>query len=199
MKSSAKIFVEPEEKSSGYKLKRIFDENAGFAVMKSIQTTFQFIPITKTLSALFNDAAFENIYMNFNRTDDHECGNGVYKNFCCGNVYHSNEFFKSNPHAIQIRLFTDDFEPCDPLKSKKGLHKITAFYFQINNFPPNLLSKIDNIYLVALSDASDLKSDLADDQIVVESIVADLNILQSKARGPTHSNRHILRYIHTGR
>lgn len=171
-------FIQPEEMSSGYKLKRIYDENVGFAVMKSIQTTFQFIPITKTLTSLFSNDDFEETYMNFNIMHDHECGKGIYHNFCCGSVYGSSDFFNANPNAIQIRLFTDDFEPCDPLKSRAGVHKITAFYFQINNFPTRLLSKIDNIYLVALSDACDSKSELTDTQSVVEIIVADLKALE---------------------
>lgn len=178
--TTSRNFVGYEEKSTGYKFKRVYDENAGCFISKTIQTTFQFIPITKTLSALFVDPVFEDVYMNFNGSKSHDCIDGVYHNFCCGKVYRSSPFFASNPSAVQIRLFTDDFEPCDPLKSKAGVHKMTAFYFQINNLPSNLLSKTDNIYLVALSDASDSKNELADIENVIETVVADLKILASK-------------------
>lgn len=173
-------FVPPEEKSTGYTFKRVYDENAKCLVSKSFQTTFQFIPITKTLESLFNDAFFEETYMNNNKYKDHNCGNGNYTNFCCGKVYSSNTFFKSNPSAIQINLFTDDFEPCDPLKSKVGLHKMTAFYFQINNLPQKWLSKTNNIYLVALSDAKDVKNELADVENVINTIILDLKKLESQ-------------------
>lgn len=179
MKKSNK-FVEPEERSTGYKFKRIFDENAGCTLLKTVQTTFQFVPITKTLTALFSDTSFENAYMNFNTGKNHACEQGAYVDFCCGSAFKTNEFFTLNPLAIQIRLFTDDFEPCDPLKSKAGAHKITAFYFQINNFPKNQLSKTENIHLVALSDASDSKSELSDAQNVIETIIADLKTLETK-------------------
>lgn len=178
--SATHKFVESEEKSTGYKFKRVYDETAGCFISKTVQTTFQFVPITKTLSALFNDPVFEKVYMNFNSTRNHNCIEGVYHNFCCGKIYKSNPFFASNPYEVQIRLFTDDFEPCDPLKSKAGVHKTTAFYFQINNLPSNLLSKTDNIYLVALNDAGDSKNDLADVENVIETITADLKILESK-------------------
>lgn len=172
MKVSNK-FVEPEERSTGYKFKRVYDESAKCCLLKTVQTTFQFIPITKTLTALFSDSSFENAYINFNTKKTHAGGENIYFDFCCGSVYKTSEFFAQNPMAIQIRLFTDDFEPCDPLKSKAGVHKMTAFYFQINNFPKNLLSKTENIYLAALSDASDSKSELSDAQNVVETIIAD--------------------------
>lgn len=172
-------YVAPEERSTGFKIKRVFDEKADCMVSKSVQTTFQFVPISKTLAMLFNDPEFENLYMNFNEQNNHKCTEGIYKNFCCGEVYKSNEFFKTNPFAIQIRLFTDDFELCDPLKSKAGVHKTTAYYFQINNLPPNVLSKTENIPLVALSDAADSKNELADVDNVIKTIIADIKTIET--------------------
>lgn len=171
-------FVEPRELSTGFKIKRVFDENARCVVSKTVQTTFQFIPISETLTALFGSADFEQTYMNFNNQRDHTCDQERYTNFCCGDVYKSIDFFKANPLAIQLRLFTDDFEPCDPLKTKAGLHKITAFYFYINNLPSKFLSNLNNIYLVALSDASDAKNELADVEVVIETIIADLKLIE---------------------
>lgn len=172
-------FVEPEEKSTGYKFKRVYDEKVYCFVSKTVQTTFQHIPISKTLTALFSDPEFENFYINFNTNKDHICGDGVYHNFCCGEVCRSNPFFKQNPFAIQCRLFTDEFEPFDALKSKAGVRKVNAFYLQINNLPANLLSKTDNIFLVAMSDSSDSKNELADVENVIETIVADLKSIES--------------------
>lgn len=173
MKNVATKFIEPHEKSTGFKIKRVFDNTAKCVVSKSVQTTFQFIPISETLKALFSSTDFEETYTNFNSQRDHDCNQRAYSDFCCGDVYQSSDFFKMNPLAIQLRLFTDDFEPCDPLKSKAGVHKITAYYFIINNLPLKFQSNLKNIYLVALSDASDAKSDLADVEVVIETIVED--------------------------
>lgn len=189
--ASSNMFVQPEEKSTGYKFKHVYDEHAGCHISKPVQTTFQFIPISKTLTSLFSDSVFEDTYMTYNRNKEHICRERIYHNFCCGTIFKTSEFFKRNPLAIQIRLFTDDFEPCDPLKSKVGLHKTTAYYFQINNLPTNLLSKTGNIYLVALSDASDSKNELSDVNIVIETIVADIRSLESK--GIVTGNKHVLK------
>lgn len=64
-----------------------------------------------------------------------------------------------DPNVIQIQMSMDDFEICSPVKSKVTKHKICGIYFQIRNLPPNISSKIDNIYLVALATAFDLKND----------------------------------------
>lgn len=177
--TTSNMFVEPEEKSTGFKFKRVFDQKAGCAVSKSIQTTFQFVAPSKMCTALFSSAEFENAYIEYNTQMVRDYREGTYRCFSDGRTFKSNQFFQSNPLAIQMNLFTDDFEPCDPLKSRAGVHKITAFYFQIMNLPPKLLSKTDNIYLVALSDACDYKSDLCDVNTVLETILTDIRLIET--------------------
>lgn len=153
----SRMYVEPVEMSSGFDFVTKIDKNSGESIRSTIQRTFQYVSPLKTLKALFSDEEFVGIYMNFNQNDKHKCKEGVFERFCCGHIYQSNDFFKSNPLALQLKLFVDDFEPCDALKSKAGKHKTTAYYMQINNLPQRHLSKVNSIYLVALSDASDAK------------------------------------------
>lgn len=143
-----KLFVEPTAMSSGFEFVTKIDINTGKPIRSTVQRTFQYVSVIKTLTALFGDDKFEQIYLNFNTTNDHICQEGVFKRFCCGEVFRKSDFFKSNPMAIQIKLFVDDVEPCNALKSKAGKHKISAFYLQINNLPQKFLSKVNSIYLV---------------------------------------------------
>lgn len=80
--------------------------------------------------------------------------------------------------AIQLKLFIDDFEPCAALKSRVGKHKTTGIYVQINNMPQQYLSKVNNIYLLALCDASDAKNEYTNANNVIETIVNEINQLQ---------------------
>ncbi|XP_055308672.1 uncharacterized protein LOC129572687 [Sitodiplosis mosellana] len=120
------------------------------------------------------------MYVNFNTTSDHQCEEGLYKRFCCGDVYKKSDFFEANPMAVQLKLFTDDVEPCSALKSKAGKHKVCAFYLQIDNLPPKYLSKVNSIYLVALCDSSDSKGEYTNADNVVETIVKDIKELETK-------------------
>lgn len=171
--------VEVDEVSSGYRWERTIDKNTGNVISKTVQSTFQLVPISKTLKALFSYPQFEQFYMKFNENKVHICEEGVYRSFCCGNIYEKNEFLKSNPLAIQIRLFTDDFDPCDALKSKAGIHKMTTYYFDIRNLPPQVLSKIGNIHLVALSDAIDSKNECSNTNNVLEVILNDIKFIET--------------------
>lgn len=61
-----------------------------------------------------------------------------------------------------MRLFfsgMDDFQPCNPLKSKTLLNKMLGIYGSIRNIPVQLQSKLYNIFLVALVASEDLKCD----------------------------------------
>lgn len=69
--------------------------------------------------------------MKYNDDDEHECTPDVYERACCGTNYQQNPVFSMNKRSIQLQIFSDEFEPCDPLKTKAGIHKTTAFYFQI--------------------------------------------------------------------
>lgn len=176
MKSS-ESYVEPVEMSSGFKYINVIDKVSGKMVRKTKQCTFQFIPPRKTLTSLFSNEEIEKIYVQYNQY--HQCKEGSYERFCCGSVFQNNAFFTENPMAIQVKIFVDDFEPCNALKSKAGMHKITAFYGQINNFPSEFSSKLDHIFLIALCDASDSKSELTDTNNVIETIKNDLKLLES--------------------
>lgn len=179
MKKS-KLYVAPLAMSSGFEFVTKIDDNSGQPIRTTVQRTFQYVSIIKTLTALFGDEEFEQMYVTFNASGDHQCQEGVYKRFCCGNVFQKSVFFKTNPMAIQIKLFTDDVEPCSALKSKAGIHKISAFYLQINNLPQQFLSKVNSIYLVALCDSSDSKNEYTNADNVMEIIVKDIQELETK-------------------
>lgn len=177
MKKS-KMYVEPVEMSSGFEFVTAIDENSGKSIRSTVQRTFQYVPLLKTLESLFSDVCFEKLYIDYNKSDKHRCKDGVYERFCCGSVYQNNDFFKLNPMAIQLKVFVDDFEPCDALKSRSGKHKTTGFYLQINNLPKKFESKVATIYLLALCDASDSKTEYANTDNVLETIVKDIHVLE---------------------
>lgn len=113
------------------------------------------------------------------RDKEHICKDGVYRDYCCGSNFKENEFFRNNPTALKIQIYTDDFEPCDALKSKAGKHKKCAFYMIIRNMPRKLQSKLCNIFLIAVADSIDLKSDSASFENIIEVITDDLKLLET--------------------
>lgn len=80
--------------------------------------------------------------------------------------------------TIQIEIFFDDFEICNPLGSKTLSHKIGGFYFSICNLPPHFNSNLNNIHLLALCYSEDIKNFGINS--VLEVIVKDLRILETE-------------------
>lgn len=187
MKQSV-AYVEPEEKAIGIKCRLHTDKKTGKSSRKTVQSTFHYISIIKQLKSIFANAAFHQLYTNHNSTKNHECIDGTYRDFCCGKNYQEKDFFSSNPHAVQIQLFTDDFEPCDALKSRAGVHKICAFYFQIRNLPTRLLSRLDNIHIVALCNTEYLKNEYVDLNNILENIVKEIKTLETDGIEMTGEN-----------
>lgn len=154
---------------------------------KLIQTKYSFIPITGTIRSLFLCSAFEEMYIKYNLEQKHKCQEGVFEDFCCGSVWKKHKVFES-PLSVQIQLAIDDFEPCDPLKSKAGNQKTCGIYFEIRNIPPEYRSKLDFRFLVALVRSIDLKENEADFDVVAKQIVNDL---QKLATDGVVMNQHL--------
>lgn len=152
-----KNYVEPIEMAVGQKWKTKHDLQSHLPDYTLAQTTFQYIPILKTLQSLFSQDEFKQIYFQYNSNESHVCADGVYERFCCSEIAKNSELFSDN-NAIRIRVATDDVDLCDANKSKKTIHKLTAVYFTIDNLPPKHSSKLDNIFLVALCETINLKS-----------------------------------------
>jgi len=67
-----------------------------------------------------------------------------------GSVLKNNNFFRNNKYTLQIILYQDAFEICNPLGSAKKKFKLVGIYMVLGNLPPYLRSKVDNIQLVML-------------------------------------------------
>lgn len=140
------------------------------------QTTYQYVSIIGSIKSYFVNDYFYKSYIDYNENRKHKCENDVYVDYCCGSLYKSSEILTST--TLQIQLAIDEFEPCHALKSKKGLHKQCAIYFEIRNVEPKLKSNINNIYLVALVNAKDMKLD--DVNKIASKITEELKILEIK-------------------
>jgi len=59
-------------------------------------------------------------------------------------------------YPVVLQIYYDDFETCNPIGTKAGVHKLGGFYFTILNFGRKHNSTLDNIYLLALAYRQDI-------------------------------------------
>lgn len=46
------------------------------------------------------------------------------RDFCDGDTFKTHPIFSSDPHALQIELYYDDIDVCNPIGSKATIHKL---------------------------------------------------------------------------
>lgn len=171
--SSDELYVASEERAIGTRWE-VVKNHSGQAVPQLVQCTLQYVPI---LDTLFKRDEFKSIY--FGEEGRHSCVDGVYEDFCCGQLYKKTNLYRSSENCLQIQIGHDDFDICNPLQSKAGIHKVCGVYFVIRNMPKKYLSKLKNIYLICLCTANDLKSEQTDFNNLWTMIVNEIHILET--------------------
>lgn len=170
------FYVAPVEKAMGLQWKFKMSENSDLPNHQLVQTTFQFVPISQTIKSLFSHPEFKSKFFEYNN-NRHECVEGVFKDYCCGNLCKNNEIFQRKD-TILIQLSADEFNTCCGLKTKANVHKVLGVYFQIRNMPIKHASKLNNIYLVALCPSINFKEFGCSDDNVLEEVYRDLKMLE---------------------
>lgn len=54
----------------------------------------------------------------------HSSSRNVMQDFCDGSNFQSSLLYAEKPNALQILLYFDELEVCDPLSSKASIHKL---------------------------------------------------------------------------
>lgn len=117
-------YVHQQEKAIGFKWKQVVDQSTGSTCRKFEQNTFEYIPLLETIRTELSDPELWKIYQEHNLNKDHVCEDGMYRDVCCGSTQRKNALLQDDPLALQLQLYTDEFDPCDPIKSKSGRHKV---------------------------------------------------------------------------
>ncbi|XP_065893395.1 uncharacterized protein [Dysidea avara] len=121
--------------------------------LKEVTDTLVYVPLLKTLQMLLKD---EGIYTEVQKGHTSTTPERL-TDFCDGAHYFTHPLFNEHPTALQIFLYYDDVEVCNPLGSSKGKHKLAAFYFGLGNITPSKRSKLKGIQLLALCKSRTLK------------------------------------------
>ena len=129
-------------------------------------STYQYIPIIETLAAIDSDPTMI-------RTKP--TAGDMIQDIFDGSVWRDSEYFRENPDAYTGMLYTDACEICNPLGPRKGVHKIVPVYLSIVDLTKPLRSKTENVFLVMLVSAEDMKKHK---KTVFKTLIDDLLLLE---------------------
>lgn len=148
-KGTNKMIV-PVEKSLGTRTEIRTRDNKRMQII--ISDNFTYVPLLSTLTTVLKCSEVMSYFQQRDFRDISKINS-----FADSGSFSKNQLFKNYPNALKIQLFLDEFETVNPLGSKKGIHKLGAVYFTIQNFPSFLNSKLKFIHLLALYYAEDCK------------------------------------------
>lgn len=175
---SSHMCSEIEKHETRYKREKVMIQSNNYNAPQTISLsngqTFQFVSMLKTLELLFSDESFKKMYYRYN-TQDHRCASNVYVDFCCSSNFKDIDLFNDG-RAIQIKIFIDEFEACDALKSKS--RKICGIYFSVSNISLKQRSKLKNMYLLALVEHDIIKTCGYNE--ILRPIIDELKELENK-------------------
>lgn len=83
------------------------------------EETMMYIPILETLQIMLeNNAIFTEI------KNGHKSKTALLQDYCDGKVFVAHPLFSLHSDALQIFLYFDELEVCNPLGSKAKIHKL---------------------------------------------------------------------------
>lgn len=164
---SSRYFVAAEDMAIGtrFELKTITKLGRLMKIPRLIQTQFQYVSIVDTIRTLFQYDQFHDLY--FPQSTNHICEPGKFKHYCCGSNFKNCELYQQHPESLQLQIGSDDFEICNPLSSKANP--------QVQRFN----SKVNNIYLISLCNADDVKTEQTDFNNIWQIIKNEISFLET--------------------
>lgn len=119
---------------------------------KRKQQSFVYISLIDQLEKLINK---DDIY--FQITGNKTAVDGWYYGFEDGIAYQDNALFRNKPKSIQLHIYLDEVQLCDPLGSKVKRNKLVFVYFAIGNLENQFRSSLQNIQILSIFYNSQVK------------------------------------------
>ena len=86
------------------------------------------------------------------------CKDGFVYDFIDGDIFKVHPLFSKFPKALQLILYTDGIELCNPLGSRAGNHKLLLIYYALGNIDPKYRSRLAAILLLAMVKSKDISN-----------------------------------------
>jgi len=157
--------------STTYRRNQYYQKNFGCIVPVAVllgeidgtKYFYHYISIKEQLKTFFKNVHFLSC--------SHSFTEGVMVDFWDGSLYKH----LRGSSSVNIFLYQDAFEICNPLGSSKKKHKIVGVYCMLGNLPAHQRSKLDNIFLIMLVKETYLKK--FGQTVVFRRLISELSSL----------------------
>ena len=111
--------------------------------------------------------------------NSHKSRDKYMHDICDGGFVQNSEIFNAHPHALQIRLYTDDIEIVNPIGSHTSKHRLSMFYFTLANISPQYRSTLSAIQLLAVAKTRDPKANCDSLHKLLKDFIITVNKLET--------------------
>ena len=162
--------IEPEEVVISQRLCRV--KRGSSRVLKLKNKVFFYVPLIKSLEQLLSNPRIHSMAS----TPPENCNrDGFLHDIVDGRLFKSHPLFSVKPSALQLILYSDEIELCNPLGAHTSVNKLLMFYYTLGNIDPKFRSKLAAIRLLAIAKAKDITQAGVD--VILERIEKDLREL----------------------
>lgn len=132
---------------------------------------FYYIPLVRSLEQLLSHPMVLAMFDSGPRQSEA----GFLYDIIDGDIFKSHPLFSVRPNALQLILYTDEIDLCNPLGSRASKNKLLMVYYTLGNINPKQRSKLAAIRLLAIAKSSDISQCGVD--VILQRIHEDLNLL----------------------
>ncbi|XP_051797996.1 uncharacterized protein LOC110970637 [Acanthochromis polyacanthus] len=151
-------YVESEEVTVGYAA--CFKKKGAKRLLSTKPKSFHYIPLIQSLEQLLSHPRVLAM-----TKEVRNVRNGYLCDIMDGELMRTHPLFSTRPSALQIIVYSDEIEICNPLGSHTSKNKLIMFYYTLGNINPKYRSKLASIRLLAMANVNDL-SDYGVDKIL---------------------------------
>lgn len=137
--------------------------------------SFYYVPLIQSLKQLLTNPRIFTMLTTVPQRSE-----GFLYDFTDGALFTSHPLYSQRPNALQILLYTDEIEICNPLGAHASANKLLMFYYSLGNIDPKFRSKLAAIRLLAIAKANNISQWGVD--VILKRIQKDLTLLYNGVR-----------------
>lgn len=114
-----------------------------------VQDFFYYVPLVEQLKVLLLNPKYRHEVFK----EKIQPQNGILNDIDDGTIVHTHPLLSLQGNSLKIVLYFDDVELCNPIGTRRLIHKVGLFYYSVMNLEPKFRSRLEsiNLYAAALS------------------------------------------------
>lgn len=136
-----------------------------------------YVPLRELLLSLFSKKDVQKCANNEKEFITQFNGQDIIYHYRNAEIGQQHNILKNTKNCYLLQLYSDDLGVVNPLMGKSATHKLTTFYFSIDDLPARKNSSLASVYLLMLCHRRDF-DDSNNRQILFQQLKQDLMVLE---------------------